>query len=198
MALQTNSSKNDTTVTIGGKTYTLSGYESENYLQEVASYLNTKIAEIRNDRELQKLPFEMRNVLLQLNIADDYFKARSEADKVHVRMGEKDQNLSDVKHDLVAAQMKLESAEKKNRSLEAQLQEALDRIEQLEQQVPAAAEGPDLRWDRARNRQRNLPGPAGRTETDFHRGGAYGHRLFYMTGAAAGRDQVSGGPAHFI
>ena len=66
MALQTNSSKNDTTVTIGGKTYTLSGYESENYLQEVASYLNTKIAEIRNDRELQKLPFEMRNVLLQL------------------------------------------------------------------------------------------------------------------------------------
>ena len=37
MALQTNSSKNDTTVTIGGKTYTLSGYESENYLQEVAS-----------------------------------------------------------------------------------------------------------------------------------------------------------------
>ena len=88
MALQTNSSKNDTTVTIGGKTYTLSGYESENYLQEVASYLNTKIAEIRNDRELQKLPFEMRNVLLQLNIADDYFKARSEADKVHVRMGE--------------------------------------------------------------------------------------------------------------
>ena len=95
MALQTNSSKNDTTVTIGGKTYTLSGYESENYLQEVASYLNTKIAEIRNDRELQKLPFEMRNVLLQLNIADDYFKARSEADKVHVRMGEKDQNLSD-------------------------------------------------------------------------------------------------------
>ena len=139
MALQTNSSKNDTTVTIGGKTYTLSGYESENYLQEVASYLNTKIAEIRNDRELQKLPFEMRNVLLQLNIADDYFKARSEADKVHVRMGEKDQNLSDVKHDLVAAQMKLESAEKKNRSLEAQLQEALDRIEQLEQQDRAGS-----------------------------------------------------------
>ena len=116
MALQTNSSKNDTTVTIGGKTYTLSGYESENYLQEVASYLNTKIAEIRNDRELQKLPFEMRNVLLQLNM-----------------------NLSDVKHDLVAAQMKLESAEKKNRSLEAQLQEALDRIEQLEQQDRAGS-----------------------------------------------------------
>ena len=157
MALQTNSSKNDTTVTIGGKTYTLSGYESENYLQEVASYLNTKIAEIRNDRELQKLPFEMRNVLLQLNIADDYFKARSEADKVHVRMGEKDQNLSDVKHDLVAAQMKLESAEKKNRSLEAQ--------------VLAAAEGPDLRWDWVRNRQESLRRPAGRTETDLHKGG---------------------------
>ena len=37
------------------------------------------------------------------------------------------------------ARMKLESAEKKNRSLEAQLQEALDRIEQLEQQDRAGS-----------------------------------------------------------
>ena len=33
-------SKNDIRVTIGGKTYTLSGYESEAYLKEVAAYLN--------------------------------------------------------------------------------------------------------------------------------------------------------------
>ena len=32
------SAKNDTEVIIGGKVFTISGYESEEYLQKVASY----------------------------------------------------------------------------------------------------------------------------------------------------------------
>ena len=39
------SSKTDTEVIIGGKMFTLSGYESEEYLQKVASYINNKINE---------------------------------------------------------------------------------------------------------------------------------------------------------
>ncbi len=35
-------SKTDTEVIIGGKVFTLSGYESEEYLQRVASYINNK------------------------------------------------------------------------------------------------------------------------------------------------------------
>ena len=44
-------SKNATKVTIGGKTYTLSGNESEAYLQEVASYLNGKISQLQSDED---------------------------------------------------------------------------------------------------------------------------------------------------
>ena len=40
-------SKNNTQVIIDGKVYTLSGYESEDYLQKVAGYLNNKITEIK-------------------------------------------------------------------------------------------------------------------------------------------------------
>ena len=36
------SSKTDTEVIVGGKVFTLSGYESEEYLQKVASYINNK------------------------------------------------------------------------------------------------------------------------------------------------------------
>lgn len=36
-------SKTDTEVIIGGKVFTLSGYESEEYLQKVASYINNKV-----------------------------------------------------------------------------------------------------------------------------------------------------------
>ena len=39
------SSKNFTEVLIGGKVFTLSGFESEEYLQKVSTYLNHKIDE---------------------------------------------------------------------------------------------------------------------------------------------------------
>ena len=39
------SAKNSVTVVIAGKVTRLSGYESEEYLQRVASYLNHKISE---------------------------------------------------------------------------------------------------------------------------------------------------------
>ena len=38
--------KKDIQVLIGGKIYTLSGYESEEYLQKVASYMNNKMTEL--------------------------------------------------------------------------------------------------------------------------------------------------------
>ena len=41
--------KTDAEVIIDGKVYTLSGYESEEYLQKIASYLNGKIAEFRKN-----------------------------------------------------------------------------------------------------------------------------------------------------
>ena len=38
--------KNTTQVLIGGKIVTLSGYESEEYLQKVANYMNNKLTEL--------------------------------------------------------------------------------------------------------------------------------------------------------
>ena len=70
------SSKNFTEVLIGGKVFTLSGFESEEYLQKVSTYLNHKIDECSSSEGYRKQSAETRSVLLALNIADDYFKAR--------------------------------------------------------------------------------------------------------------------------
>ena len=43
--------KNTIKVLIGGKIITLSGYESEEYLQNVASYMNHKLAQLPNCRD---------------------------------------------------------------------------------------------------------------------------------------------------
>ena len=39
--------KNTAQVVIGGKIFTLGGYESEEYFQKVASYINNKMAEAK-------------------------------------------------------------------------------------------------------------------------------------------------------
>ena len=105
--------KTDAQVVIGGRTYTLSGYESEEYLLRVAEYLNGKIDELRADPEYARLPVDMRQLLLNLNIADDYFKACAQIDELKGLIDKKENDLYDIKHELVAAQMKLQSADKK-------------------------------------------------------------------------------------
>ena len=98
--------KTDAQVNIGGKTYTLSGYESEEYILKVAQYLNTKIRALSDDPEYGKMTPDMRQILLNLNIAEDYYE---ELQRV---IDKKDNDLYDIKHELVAAQMKLENAQK--------------------------------------------------------------------------------------
>ena len=70
------SSKNFTEVLIGGKVFTLSGFESEEYLQKVSTYINHKLDECTSSEGYRKQSAETRSVLLALNIADDYFKAK--------------------------------------------------------------------------------------------------------------------------
>ena len=73
------SSKNYTEVLIGGKVFTLSGFESEEYLQRVSTYLNHKLEECTNSEGYRKQSAETRSILLALNIADDISRPRSRA-----------------------------------------------------------------------------------------------------------------------
>ena len=76
------SSKNKTEVLIDGKIYTLSGYESEEYLQRVATYINNKLAELKKLDGYARLSQELKSILLELNVADDYFKAKNQVEMV--------------------------------------------------------------------------------------------------------------------
>ncbi len=128
-------SKTDTEVIIGGKVYTLSGYESEEYLQKVASYINNKIAEYNKIEGFKRQPIDTQNVLLQLNIADDYFKGKKQLEMMEEQLAEKEKELYDIKHDLITTQIKLETAEKNGKSLQTKLDESSKKINQLESQI---------------------------------------------------------------
>ena len=90
------SSKTDTEVIINGKVYTLSGYESEEYLQKVASYINNKIKDYSKIDSFRRLPLDTQNVLLQLNVADDYFKAKKQISLLEEELQTKEKELYDL------------------------------------------------------------------------------------------------------
>ena len=104
--------KTSAEVVIGGKVYTLSGYESEEYLQKVAVYINGKLNEFDSIEGYQRFPADMKATLLQLNIADDYFKAKKQGDSLESDIELKDKEMYDLKHELISVQIKLENAEK--------------------------------------------------------------------------------------
>ena len=62
-----------------GRLY-LSGYESEEYLQRVATYINNKLAELKKLDGYARLSQELKSILLELNVADDYFKAKNQVE----------------------------------------------------------------------------------------------------------------------
>lgn len=124
------SSKNKTQVIIAGKIYTLSGYESEEYLQRVAAYLNGKITEFRGMDGYHRLSPDMRGILLNLNTADDYFKMKQKVEDLERELTQKDREIYEFKHELITAQIRLENAEKEIRILEEKnLQQEKDIIQ---------------------------------------------------------------------
>lgn len=129
------SAKTDTEVIIGGKVFTLSGYESEEYLQKVASYINNKVTEYNKVDQFRRQPTDIQNVLMQLNIADDYFKAKKQITILEEDIESKEKEIYDLKHELIAAQMKMESTEKSMKGLQNELNENAKKIVRMETEL---------------------------------------------------------------
>lgn len=127
--------KTDTEVIIGGKVFTLSGYESEEYLQKVASYINNKMAEYGKVESFKRQPLDTQNVLLQLNIADDYFKAKKQIGLLEEEIQSKEKELYNLKHELIASQIKLENMEKNVKTLQTEVNENAKKIIRLETEL---------------------------------------------------------------
>ena len=120
--------KNDIKVVINNKVYTLSGQESEDYLQNVATYINGKIAECQSSEAYRRFNAEYQNVLLALNIADDYFKAMDQVNQMLTEDDDKDKQIYDLRHEVIEVQIKYESAQK-------MIEEYKEKISELQRQI---------------------------------------------------------------
>ena len=121
-------SKNYIDVIIDGKIYNIGGFESEAYLQKVASYINNMIMEFKQNENYRMQKMDMQRILLEINIANDYFKAKKQADLLENDLEIKEKDVYDLKHELIVSDSKAEATEK-------ELKEALDKIKELEKEI---------------------------------------------------------------
>lgn len=129
------SAKTDTEVIIGGKVLTVSGNESAEYLQRVAAYINNKVNEYAKMDSFKRQSVDKQNMLIQLNIADDYFKAKKQIELLEQDLKAKDNELYDLKHELIATQIKLDNTSKSLKEANEALNENSKQIVRLETEL---------------------------------------------------------------
>jgi len=99
-------------VLIDGKIFTLGGTESEAYLRRVAAYINEKITLMKKQEGFTKQGTEYQSIMIELNIADDYFKEQERADRLAEQKASLEKETYSLKHELITTQMKLDELKK--------------------------------------------------------------------------------------
>ena len=141
--------KTNVQVIIGGKQYTICGYESRDYLQHIANHINEKLREFEKQDTYNRLDMNMKNVLLAINLSDDYFKAQKLAEENKQQQGEVEQEMFRMKHEIVSrdeemkalkdklkeTEEKLSELEKKNIRMETEIQQKTQEIEKNTQEL---------------------------------------------------------------
>ena len=127
--------KNDVYVIINNKKYTLRGFESDEYLQKIASYINSKYAQFRLVEQFRHLDADMKNVLLEINIADDYFKAKKQVNEYETESENKSNEIFDMKHELITMQTRNEALSKELAQAKDDFVQAQKKIIRLEEQI---------------------------------------------------------------
>ena len=127
--------KNDVEVIINGKQYTLSGYESSEYLQKIANHINDKIAEFKEQDGYLRLDTEMKNILLAINLSDEYYKAIKDSNDLKNENEDMEKEIFDIKHEMLTMQSEIDKAKEKIKELSDEKQKAQNEIIRLETEL---------------------------------------------------------------
>lgn len=104
--------KNVIEVVIAGKIVSVSGEEDAAYMTEVAAFINDKLLEIRKTENYAKLSAEHKQILLGMNLADEYFREKKKNEILESELELKDKELYSLKHELINLQLDLEKLQK--------------------------------------------------------------------------------------
>ena len=106
--------KNITEVVIAGKIISISGDEDAAYMTEVAAFINDKLAELKKSANYNRLSAEHKQILLGMNLADEYFREKKKNQILEAELELKDKEVYSLKHELINLQLDLEKLQKES------------------------------------------------------------------------------------
>src|SRR5574344_1169981 len=110
--MESSDGKQGVDVAIGGKVYTLTGDDSEEFLQRIATYINGKLSEYGKMESFRRLSVETQNIYIYINMADDYLRAKQKLDEALADLENSHKEEYDLKHSLVVTRTKNEALER--------------------------------------------------------------------------------------
>ena len=122
-------------VLIGGKVMTMSGYESEEYMQRVASYINSKIEEYEKTDTFRKSSSDIKHRMLELNFADNYFKEKMHVEELEQNLKEKLDQLDNSKHECAIRGVMIDDLKKEIENLKKEQHENEKTILKLQMEL---------------------------------------------------------------
>ena len=81
----------------------------------------------------------MRNVLMQINICDSFFKAQQRVNELSDMIAQKDHELFDLRHEIIGYKTQVEELQRKNEALKDSSLEEQKKIIKLEAELESAS-----------------------------------------------------------
>lgn len=123
--------RNKVVVKINGQEYSIVGAEAKEYLLKVGSFVDEKMETVAKANK--KLSTSMIAVLTSINIADQYFKTRSDLEKLEDQLKEPEQIISELEKHVEGLHNELEEKDQAYLELEEKLRQIEDNQEVDEQ-----------------------------------------------------------------
>jgi len=157
--------KNVAEVVIAGKILKITGYESMEYLHQIASYINEKIGEFEQLEGYRRHSNDQKHIMVYMNLADDYFKSKYQAEQQKASLDKNEKEMYSLKHDLIECQMAKENLEqaaleessrfeKQLEELRAQNQELQAQLQLVKRQLEEAKQNKN-RYNKSANNRNN-------------------------------------------
>ena len=108
--------KNITEVVIAGKIISISGDEDAAYMTEVAAFINNKLLELQKMDNYGKLSADQKQILLGMNLADEFFREKKKNQILEAELELKDKEVYSLKHELINLQLDLEKLQKESKA----------------------------------------------------------------------------------
>lgn len=92
-------------VIIDGKVYSLE-YSDEEYARRLSAYLNNKYEEFSEVEGFSRRSSDYKNMMVQINVADDYLKCRDENRRLKEIVDDYEHQIYKLKHELITMRLK--------------------------------------------------------------------------------------------